>query len=173
SVRSFYHLSDWPNGLAQIDLGERIVDVIATPGHNETELSFYDRETGLFFSGDFLLPGRLLIEDTTADLLSAERVRAFALARPVSYVLGGHIELDTEGKTFPWQSQFHPHEHALELGKEDLLALPAALRRFNGFYTASGKFPLINSMRVLMSTCLAIVGAVGGLLFLLLRYIRR
>ncbi len=28
SIRRFYHFTDWPNGLAQIDLGERTVDVI-------------------------------------------------------------------------------------------------------------------------------------------------
>jgi len=70
-VRRYYNLADWPNGLSQVDLGGRIVDVIPTPGHNETEVSFYNRNTGLFFSGDFLMPGRLLIEDTGADLASA------------------------------------------------------------------------------------------------------
>jgi len=36
SVRRFYHFSDWPNGLAEIDLGDRIVDVIPTPGPQRT-----------------------------------------------------------------------------------------------------------------------------------------
>src|SRR5438552_13485473 len=60
SVRRYYNFANWPDGLAQIDLGDRPVDVIPTPGHNETEVSFYDRNTGLFLSGDFLIPGRLL-----------------------------------------------------------------------------------------------------------------
>src|SRR6185295_130081 len=107
SVRQFYQFTDWPNGLAQIDLGDRIIDVIPTPGHNETEVSFYDRNTGLFFSGDFLLPARLLIEDTKADIASADRVAAFVRDRPVSFVLGSHIELNSAGDTFPWQSQYH------------------------------------------------------------------
>ncbi|MGA6949866.1 MAG: MBL fold metallo-hydrolase, partial [Candidatus Sulfotelmatobacter sp.] len=77
SVRSYYKFADWPNGTAQINLGDRTVDVIPTPGHSETEVSFYDRNTGLFFSGDFLMPGRLLIDDANADLASAERVAAF------------------------------------------------------------------------------------------------
>ncbi|MFZ0951732.1 MAG: MBL fold metallo-hydrolase, partial [Candidatus Sulfotelmatobacter sp.] len=63
SVQRYYKFANSPNGLAQIDLGDRTVDVIPTPGHNETEVSFYDRNTGLFFSGDFLMPGRLLIDD--------------------------------------------------------------------------------------------------------------
>src|SRR5215467_4373912 len=79
-VKEFYKFTQWPNGLAQIDLGGRIVDVIPSPGHNETELSFYDRNTGLFFSGDFLIPGRLLIEDTGADLASAVKQEDLWLA---------------------------------------------------------------------------------------------
>src|SRR5262249_779358 len=66
SVRRFYKFTDWPNGLAQIELGDRTLDVIPTPGHNETEVSFYDRNTGLFFSGDFMMPARLLIDDAKA-----------------------------------------------------------------------------------------------------------
>lgn len=173
SVRGYYRFTDWPNGLAQIDLGTRKLDVIPTPGHNETEVSFYDRNTGLFFSGDFLMPARLLIDDTTSDLASAQRVAAFVQSRPVSYVLGGHIELDANGETFPWESQYHPHEHALAMTKNDLLALPAAIGKFNGFYTQSGSFVMMNSMRILT---LFAVGA--GLLLIavvvaLVLYIRR
>src|SRR5207244_3952826 len=54
-VQRYYKFNDWPNGHAQIDLGNRIVDVIPTPGHNETDLAFYDRTTTLLFSGDFPL----------------------------------------------------------------------------------------------------------------------
>ena len=81
SVRSFYHFTDWPDGLAQIDLGDRTVDVIPTPGHNETEVSFYDRNTGVFFSGDYLMPARLLIDGTRAELASAQIVAAFVRDR--------------------------------------------------------------------------------------------
>jgi glyoxylase-like metal-dependent hydrolase (beta-lactamase superfamily II) len=120
SVRRFYGFAEWPNGLAQIDLGGRIVDAIPTPGHNPTEVSFYDRNTGLFFSGDFLMPARLLIEDTQEDLASAERVAAFLRDRPVSYVLGGHIEANATRQLFPWQSQYHPNEHVLQLAETDV-----------------------------------------------------
>ena len=111
SVRSFYKFTDWPNGLAQVDLGDRTVDVIATPGHSETEVSFYDRSTGLLFTGDFLMPARLLIDDTSADVASADRIAAFVKDRPVSFVLGGHIEMNSAGELFPWESQYHPNEH--------------------------------------------------------------
>jgi hydroxyacylglutathione hydrolase len=173
SVRRYYNFTDWPNGLAQIDLGDRSVDVMPTPGHNETEVSFYDRNTGLFFSGDFLMPGRLLINDTRADLASARGVAAFVKDRPVSFVLGGHIELDATGEVFPWGSQYHPNEHALAMTKDDLLALPAAVSSFNGFYTRSGKFILMNSTHNLIALALVSGVVLLALVLTLVRYIRR
>lgn len=148
SVRSYYHFTDWPNGLAQIELGDRTVDVIPTPGHNETEVSFYDRNTALFFSGDFLMPGRLLIGDKNTGLASANRAAAFVKDRSVSYVLGGHIEFSSEGKAFPWKSHFHPNEHILQLTKDDLLALPDGVSNFHGSSTQHGKFLMMKSWRV-------------------------
>ena len=82
SVKSRLGIADWPNDIGQIDLGDRVIDVIPTPGHYASHVAYYDRQTGLFFSGDFLLPGRLLIEDTDADLASARRVAEFVEQRP-------------------------------------------------------------------------------------------
>jgi hydroxyacylglutathione hydrolase len=172
SVRGFYGFPAWPDGVAQVELGSRTVDVIPTPGHNETELSFYDRNTGLFFSGDFLMPGRLLIEDVEADLASAERVAAFVRNRPVTYVLGGHIEEDSSGKLFSWRAQYHPGERALQMSKDDLLALPAAIRSFNGVYTNTGRFILMNSIRLLEIYAAVTVVVVAGLVFIVIQYRR-
>jgi hydroxyacylglutathione hydrolase len=173
SVKRFYKFKDWPEGLAQIDLGNRTVDVIPTPGHNETEVSFYDRETGLFFSGDFLLPGRLFVDNTSQYLASAERAAAFVKNRPVTFVLGGHIEKNVAGEAFPWESQYHPQEHALQLTKDDLLALPAVIRSFNGFYLVRGKVILMNSTRILIVLA-AIAGTVlVGFAWMLIHLILR
>jgi hydroxyacylglutathione hydrolase len=173
SVQRFYGFTHWPDGQAQIDIGGRIVDVLPTPGHNETEVSFYDRLTGLFFSGDFLLPGRLLLSDARADESSAQRVAALVRGRHVSFVLGGHIEMNTQGKLFPWESTWHPGEHVLQLSKNDLLALPAALSRFNGFYTATGGFVMMNSMRVLAVFGFTVLIVLTALIALLVTWLRR
>ena len=173
SVRRYYNFTDWPNGLAQIDLGDRTVDVIPTPGHNETEVSFYDRNTGLLFTGDFLLPARLLMENTSADLASAERVAAFVKGRPISFVLGGHIELNSAGDLFPRESQYHPHEHVLQMTKDDLLALPSAVRGFNGVYTVRGKFTMENPVRILIALAVLVIAVMVSLVWMLIRYIRR
>jgi hydroxyacylglutathione hydrolase len=147
-------------------------DVIPTPGHNETEVSFYDRNTGLFFSGDYLMPARLLIDDTRADFASAQRVAAFVRDRQVSFVLGGHIEVDAKGNLFPQESQFHPNEHILQMTKDDLPALPAAIGSFNGFYSKSGNFIMMNSMRVFIAEAILVIGAVVVLVCILIRHIR-
>jgi hydroxyacylglutathione hydrolase len=173
SVRRFYGFTHWPDGQAEIDLGGRVVDVLPTPGHNETEVSFYDRQTGLFFSGDFLLPGRLLLDDPRADEASAQRVAAFVRNRQVSFVLGGHIEKNAQGRLFPWQSTWHPDEHVLQLSKNDLLALPAALSRFNGFYTSSGGFIMIDSMRILAVFGFSVLFTLTALIALLIAWLRR
>ena len=173
SVRRFFGFADWPQGIAQVDLGGRVVDVLPAPGHNVAHVVYYDRDTGLLFSGDFLMPARLLVDDLDAYKASARRVAAFVRDRPVSYVLGGHVEKDVHGQLFDWQSTIHADEAPLALGKAEVLALPAALDQFGFFETDTGGFVMINSMHeleVLAAGMLLVLGAVG---FLLYRYLRR
>ena len=172
-VRTYFGFSDWPNGVAHIDLGGRRVDVIPTPGHHPAHVAFYDERTGLFLSGDFLLPGRLLIDDLDAYVASARRVADYVKDRPVSHVLGAHVELDADGEVLPHGSQHHPHEHALQLTRADLLALPATLSGFNGFYAKRGIFVLSNPIHILIAlgSAVALVLSVAGLW--LRRHLRR
>jgi glyoxylase-like metal-dependent hydrolase (beta-lactamase superfamily II) len=172
-VRKYFGFADWPNGSAQLDLGDRIVDVLPAPGHHPAQLVYYDRSTGLVFSGDFLLPGRLLVDDWSAYEASARRVAEFLKDRPVSFVLGGHVEKNRSGELLPWQSTYHPDEHALQLTKDDLAALPAALRKFNGFYTETGPFVIENGLRILIAAALAALFILVALGFLTYRFIRR
>jgi hydroxyacylglutathione hydrolase len=176
SVRRFYGFDHWPDGLARIDLGGRIVDVFPTPGHNETHVAFYDEQTGLFFSGDFLMPGRLLIDDAAADRASAARAAAFLRDRPVTAVLGGHIELRADGRTEPWQSNWRPDERGLPMSKADLMALPAALARFNGVYTRVGQFRMMDTERILEIAAglagVALISVLAGVV-VLVRRLRR
>jgi hydroxyacylglutathione hydrolase len=149
-VRAFFGFNNWPNGIAHLDLGGRTVDVIPTPGHNQTHLAFYDERTGILFSGDFLMPGRLLIEDAAAYRESALRVVDFLKTRSLTSILGGHIELDTAGHALRFGSHYHPNEHRLELARDDLTALPIAFERFNGFYAPYPNYILTNPKRNLV-----------------------
>jgi glyoxylase-like metal-dependent hydrolase (beta-lactamase superfamily II) len=173
SVKRFYNFTPWPEGVAQVDLGERVIVVLPTPGHNETEVSFYDRNTALFFSGDFLMPGRLLVDDASAYVASANRAVAFLKDKPVRAILAGHIEMTADGGLEPWESQYHPNERALPMTKADLLALPAALAGFNGFYLQSGKFTMINSLNILDVGGIGVLIVIAGLIWFLTRFFRR
>ena len=175
-VRAFFGFTNWPNGIAQVELGGRTVEVIPTPGHNETHVAFYDNRTGILFSGDFLLPGRLLIEDAAAYRESALRVIEFLKTRPLTHILGGHIELNTAGQAYRFRSQYHPNEHRLELAREDLNALPAAFESFNGFYARHPNYILSNPIRNLVAQAiiaLAVLIFIGWGVRRLLRRRRR
>ena len=160
-VRAFFGFNNWPDGIAHIDLGGRTVDVIPTPGHNETHVAFYDDRTGILFSGDFLMPARLLIDDAAAYRDSALRVIDFLKTRPLTHILGGHIELNQAGRTYRFGSHYHPNEHRLELARADLTALPAAFEHFNGFYARYPNYVLTNPIHnivALASTVLLVLG---------------
>lgn len=172
-VREYFGFAQWPNGTAQIDLGDRILDVLPAPGHHPAQVVFYDRSTGLVLSGDFLLPGRLLVDDLHDYEASAQRVADFLKDRPVSFVLGGHIEKDRSGNLLSWESTDHANEHVLELPKADIEALPAALRRFNGVYSETGPFVIENPIRILIGAATGALLILVILAFLAFRFLRR
>ena len=165
-LRTALNLPQWPEGVAHIALGGRTVDVIAAPGHQPAHLIFYDDRTALLFTGDFLLPGRLMVDDLDAYRASAARLVSFLGDRPVSHVLGAHIELDAKGELYPSGSQHHPSERALALDRADVLALPAALADFNGFYARHEHYVITNPKRNLLTVVVGIllfsVGIVGA-----------
>ena len=172
-VRAFFGFTNWPNGIAHLDLGGRTVDVIPTPGHNETHVAFYDDKTGILFSGDFLMPGRLLIEDATAYRESALRVADFLKTRPLTHILGGHIELNTAGRAYRFGSHHHPDERRLELTREDLIVLPAAFDRFNGFHARYPNYILSNPIRNLEAMGVLAVAVLILIVWGTLRLLRR
>ena len=172
-VRTFFRFTNWPNEIAHLDLGGRTVDVIPTPGHNPTHLAFYDSRTGILFSGDFLMPGRLLIEDAAAYRESALRVVDFLKTRPLTHVLGGHIELNSAGHAYRFGSHYHPNEHRLELAREDLTALPAAFESFNGFYARHPNYILTNPIRNLLAMAIIAVAILIFIVWGVRRLLRR
>ncbi|WP_149194625.1 MBL fold metallo-hydrolase [Luteimonas suaedae] len=172
-VKAFFGLDRWPDGVASLDLGGRTVTVLPAPGHHPAHVLFYDDRTALLFSGDFLLPGRLLIDDTATYRTSAARAAEFFRDRPVTHVLGGHIELDVDGRLFPHGAQHHPHEHPLQLDKQALLELPAALEAFNGFRARHADFVLVHPMHNLAALAVAAVAALALIGWALRRLWRR
>ncbi len=75
----------------KIDLGDRVFEVIHTPGHSPGGIALYEKATEILFSGDILYDGPL-IEDTYHSnagdyLASMERL----LKIPARIVHGGHF----------------------------------------------------------------------------------
>ncbi|WP_222598256.1 MBL fold metallo-hydrolase [Lentzea tibetensis] len=127
-VTSFYGLTDWPVKNATLDLGDRVVDVIPGPGHQESAVVFYDRTTGLLLTGDTLYRGRLYVFDWSAYRATIARLVDFCAANPVTHVLGCHIEMSTKpGHDYPIGAVHQPDEPPLQMTVDHLHALRDAL----------------------------------------------
>jgi hydroxyacylglutathione hydrolase len=172
-IVKFYGFKSWFADTVKVDLGGRIVEAIAVPGHLRDHLLFYDATTGLAFTGDFLLPGRLLVDDIDAYRASADRAVAYLANKPVTALLGGHIELDVNGEVFPSGSTHHPNERPLALDVQDLLSLPAALKDFNGFYSKYPDFIIVNPVRNLLVIAAVAIAILGLTIWALLRFFKR
>lgn len=128
-----FGIANWPDQLGSIDLGDRIIDVIAIPGHQPAHVAYYDRKTGILLTGDHLYPGRLYIADFPAYVASTRRLVQFTESHPVAHILGCHIEQSsTPYVDYPTGTTYQPHEHSLELGRANLLELMAALDALHG-----------------------------------------
>ena len=129
AVAAFFKIADWPRGVAEHDLGGRLLDIVPIPGHQPASIAIYDRRTGILLTGDTLYPGRLYVSDAPAFAESITRLVEFTAARDVAHVLGAHIEnTRTPFVDYPQGTKHQPDEHALELGRAHLLELQAALR---------------------------------------------
>jgi hydroxyacylglutathione hydrolase len=133
AVRQFFGIAHWPDDVAQFDLGGRVLDVIPIPGHQPASIALYDRRTGILLSGDTFYPGRLYVRDTAAFAASVHRLVAFTRDKPVTYILGTHIENSrTPGVDYPVGTVDQPNEHVLELSRAQLLQLDSAVESMRG-----------------------------------------
>ncbi len=128
-----FGMAKWPDDMGRLDLGGRVLDVVAIPGHDKLSFAYYDRQTGILFTGDSLYPGRLYVEDFPAFAASIHRLAAFAQGKRIAHLLGCHIEeSSTPFLDYPIGSFYQPHEHSLELPPADLLELDQALAAMHG-----------------------------------------
>jgi glyoxylase-like metal-dependent hydrolase (beta-lactamase superfamily II) len=76
----------------RIELGGRVLEVIATPGHTPDAISLIDRANGLLFTGDTYYPAPIWLfrPETDLDAYDASIRRLAALAPSVTLVLGAH-----------------------------------------------------------------------------------
>jgi glyoxylase-like metal-dependent hydrolase (beta-lactamase superfamily II) len=76
----------------KIDLGNRTLEVMATPGHTPDAICLLDRANGLLFTGDTYYPAAIWLfrPETDLDAYSASLKRIAALAPQLKLVLGAH-----------------------------------------------------------------------------------
>jgi hydroxyacylglutathione hydrolase len=129
SVRAFFGLTEWPDQIVPFDLGGRVLEVFGGPGHDEPAIFVYDPWTGFLVTGDTVYPGRLYIKDAEAFLSSLERAVEFASTRPVTHVMGCHVEMTrTARKDYPMGAIYQPDEVTLPMTVDQLIAVRDAAR---------------------------------------------
>jgi hydroxyacylglutathione hydrolase len=127
-VQAAFGIAAWPTDRGMLDLGGRVLDVLAIPGHQAEHVAIYDRRTGLLLTGDTLYPGLLFINDWTAYRASIARLASFVAAHPIAHVLGAHIEMTSTPKVnYPYGTTYQPSEHVLQLSAAHVAELDAAL----------------------------------------------
>jgi hydroxyacylglutathione hydrolase len=167
-LRRFFGFRQWPDDEVRYDLGGRVITVAPAPGHHPDHLVFFDSRTRLLFTGDFYLPGRLLVDDIDAYVESArlmiERVQVWG----PTYALGAHVEMNRAGELYSGGATHHPDERPVEMvfGVPEAQALLAALQDFNGFYSRHPAYAVVHPIHNLMAlgagVVLALVLAVWG-----------
>ena len=124
AVQSFFGFDDWPTRTVTFDLGGRTLEILGSPGHHPAAITVYDPATGILLTGDTVLPGRLYIADLAAYLSTMDRLVAFAATRPVTDVLGCHVEMTRRPRRdYPIGATYQPDERPLELTAAHLTAV--------------------------------------------------
>jgi glyoxylase-like metal-dependent hydrolase (beta-lactamase superfamily II) len=74
-----------------VDLGDRVFEVIHTPGHSPGGIGLFERKTGIFLSGDVIYDGPLIDDAYHSDISSYVATLEKLRALPVRIVHGGHF----------------------------------------------------------------------------------
>ncbi|MGW2938262.1 MBL fold metallo-hydrolase [Streptomyces sp. NPDC001156] len=124
----YFGFDENPAAVAGVDLGGRRLECLATPGHHEAAVTFYDPWTGFLLTGDTVYPGRLYVQDWSAFARTIDRLIDLCGHRPVTHVLGCHIEMTTEPCVdYPVRTTYQPHEPPLQMTTGHLREIRTAL----------------------------------------------
>lgn len=133
AVQQYFGFTNWPDQVVSLDLGGRVLEITGSPGHHRAAITAYDRWSGFLLTGDTVLPGRLYAFDYPLFLASLDRMVEFAAARPVTHVLGCHIEMTrTPGRDYPLGCTYQPDEPPLQMTVQQLVAVRDAARTIAG-----------------------------------------
>ena len=128
AITEYFGFDQWPEGIANIELGNRKILVIPTPGHQEEAISLYDPQTKWLLTGDTFYPGYIYIKDWSVYRQSIDRLTQFISTHEVNAILGTHIEMKESGRDYyAFGSTYQPDEASLILTTENLTDLNNAL----------------------------------------------
>ncbi len=116
----------WAPG-ATIELGERRIQVLSTPGHTPESTMLFDRERGMLFTGDFLYPGPLIAFVPGSDL-----GEYLATARRLAEDIPPNVRLFTAHRDAPPGAPILAHSDLVEL-RDTLAAIRDGRARGSGF----------------------------------------
>ena len=87
-----FHISQWLHDGDKLDLGDRVLQVISTPGHTPDSLALLDHSNGLLFTGDsfYLGPIYLYRPETDFDAYISSMKRLAQLAPSLQLLLPSH-----------------------------------------------------------------------------------
>jgi glyoxylase-like metal-dependent hydrolase (beta-lactamase superfamily II) len=85
-----FKITHWLHGGEKIDLGGRVIQVIATPGHTPDSVSLWDAANGLLFTGDMYYPGPIFLYRPETDLDAYEASIAKMAALKAKLLLPAH-----------------------------------------------------------------------------------
>jgi glyoxylase-like metal-dependent hydrolase (beta-lactamase superfamily II) len=115
-MKRFHKLTAWPSGTGRIDLGDRILEVIPTPGAHKDGISLFDPYSGFLFTGDLFYPGKIQIGNFKDFTASLDRLKRFRDAHQVKWLMGGHVEMMfVPGKAYPRFATYKPYERVLQM----------------------------------------------------------
>ena len=89
-VAGFFAIADWPQETVQYDLGGRVIQILSIPGHHDSHIAIYDKQTKSLFSGDTIYPGRLYFQCGKAErfVSSIQRLKSLTEHEEIDWVLG-------------------------------------------------------------------------------------
>ncbi len=148
AVVSFFGFSHWPSQTVTFELGARALEITGAPGHHPAALAIYDPWTGFLLTGDTVYPGRLYAPDFAAFLDTIDRLDRLSQSRPVTHVMGCHIEMTSQpGRDYPLGATYQPSEPPLQMTVDQLhqvrqaahdVAARPGVHRFSDFIIYNG-----------------------------------
>ena len=98
-----FHISHWLHDGDSIDLGDRTLKVISTPGHTPDSIVLLDERNGLLFTGDtfYLGPIYLYRPETDLDSYAASITKLAALSSQLQLLLPAHNAPVAEPSNLP------------------------------------------------------------------------